>query len=117
MPLHKNRADWRGRFNAATGGPIHALAEFVKTIPPPADNASPLNLRWKLIGKTTFNEALDEMVAADSVADLTDAERAYCEGWAAHARQVFDPATHADQDKALLDAIQEAIVQHDVKSG
>ncbi len=108
MTTRKPRpTEWRRRFDASTGGPLHELALLANK---PNDQQAK-DLRWKLIKKGEFNSTLDKLIEAGATTELTDEERAYCEGWAMYARQQLDPTKPADDEK-LVDAINDAIKGH-----
>jgi hypothetical protein len=100
----KERASWRRPFSLRLGSPVHALAVLVKN----PDRVDDDKLRALFDHKTTaFEAALANVLNTDaenSVVDLTDAEVAYCAGWA-----LLAELRHGSDPVQLRQAIQEQI--------
>jgi hypothetical protein len=95
------RPDWRRGFDAGTGKALHKLALRAK-----GNSPAQRRLRWDLIQKDKFADVLQaELDSGNLDEDITDAERSYCEGWAALARKVFTTEDDAT-DAKLVEAIQ-----------
>lgn len=104
MPNIKKRSKWTRPVSFEPGSPVRKLAAYIE--PRPAD-------ALKLCSPSkSFDEALTELLDGlpenGPVDDLTDAERAFCAGWAYLARQRF-----GNNGQDICDAITKHIGDND----
>lgn len=97
MAKEKTRRDWKKDFSLNTGDAIHKLAVY-------ATQAGKEDLRVQLCNGN-FVKTLDKLLEDEQTApldDLTDSERAFCEGWAYLANELY--GNDAALIKAAIDA-------------
>lgn len=110
MASIKKRNKWTRPVSFDPGTPVRKLADYIAPSAP--ENWKPAKAVELCSPTMSFDEALSQLIDGlpdnGPVDDLTDAERAFCAGWAYLARQQF-----GGNGQEICAAIRQHIDNHD----